>query len=476
MIVRTCIKEPILELYNAYGALQNAIDAHLAGRISEAAEQFKLANCPVVWTWLNTAWMGVVQHVVTLRPPGDTRTIPRTARDLDRNIAKNVKQTVLARDGYRCRYCGMPVVHADIRKIAHKLHPEAVPWNPRVASQQHSAFQAFWLQFDHVEPHSHGGRSSVDNVVVTCALCNFGKDRHTLRQLDLEDPRLRSPLPSEYDGLERFRSAAPKPTKVVDEAQAVVPRRGGKAPNSEGSASFSFPGAKISGEYQQKFDRLLREHLIPEFCSDPNRRMQPSGFVPPAKTIAERDCHRFMVAWQAGLIKHVGRGQYRAPMSSAHEQFFNSGLKTVVDRFFYLSIEPIITVGGLARLHFDHGWPLELLGMQSKGDTFDLVAYLEPNGPVHIACEVKKSDTEVDTLISLMNEYGRDWKTEAPTAKLRKNAWKKMAVLRSEPIPTFWVLGPAGRSHVFNVKRGDDELELIAVADSTLKFQSRAPG
>ncbi|MFZ4689637.1 MAG: HNH endonuclease [Polymorphobacter sp.] len=247
--MRTCIKEPIPELYDAYGALQNAIDAHLAGGTSEAAEHFKLANCPVVWTWLNTAWVGVTKHVVTLRPSGDTRTIIRADRYPDRNIAKNVRQMVLARDGYRCRYCGLPVVHADIRKIAHSIYPEAVPWNSRVASQQHSGFQAFWLQFDHVEPHSHGGQSSVENVVVTCALCNFGKDRHTLLQLELEDPRLRLPIPSEYDGLERFRSAAPRPTKVVDEAQAVAPRRGGTIQKSEGSSSFFFPGAKISGGY-----------------------------------------------------------------------------------------------------------------------------------------------------------------------------------------------------------------------------------
>lgn len=247
--MRTCIKDPIPELYEAYDALKNATEAHLAGAVSEAAEQFKLANCSVVWTWLNTAWFGVVQHVVTMRPLADTRVIHRAERDPDRNIAKTVKHMVLARDGFRCRYCGLPVVHADIRKIAHSLYPEAVPWNPRVASQQHSAFQAFWLQFDHVEPHSHGGRSSVDNVVVTCALCNFGKDRHTLRQLDLEDPRLRSPLPSEYDGLESFRSAALSRTKVADKARAVVPRRGGASPNNADTASFFFPGAKISGGY-----------------------------------------------------------------------------------------------------------------------------------------------------------------------------------------------------------------------------------
>jgi hypothetical protein len=53
--------------------------------------------------------------------------------------------------------------------------------------------------------HSRGGRSSESNVVVTCALCNFGKDKYTLRQLDVADPRLTEPVPCEWDGLERFR-------------------------------------------------------------------------------------------------------------------------------------------------------------------------------------------------------------------------------------------------------------------------------
>jgi 5-methylcytosine-specific restriction endonuclease McrA len=241
--------QTIPQLYQAYNALQNAVAAHLSGQFSEASRQFRLANCPTVWSWLNTAWVGVTKHVVTLRPLGDTRMIPRSERDPDRNIAKDVRRLVLARDGYQCRYCGLPVVHADIRKIAHKLYPDEVPWNLRVAREQHSAFQAFWLQFDHVEPHSHGGQSSVDNVVVTCALCNFGKDRHTLRQLDLEDPRLRPPLASDYDGLERFRLAASNHAKVAKSRDVVMPMQSDAAKNIGGYAAFFFPGATISGSY-----------------------------------------------------------------------------------------------------------------------------------------------------------------------------------------------------------------------------------
>ncbi|MCZ8133552.1 MAG: HNH endonuclease [Rhodobacteraceae bacterium] len=185
---------------------------------------------------------------MTKNPIGDTRQIPHSERDPDRVIAPKVRQEVLARDGYRCRYCGLPVVHSDIRKIAHRLYPDEVPWNARNARHQHSAFQTFWLQFDHVEPHSHGGRSSAENVVISCALCNFAKDRHTLRQLDLEDPRTRPPIASDFDGLETLREAQPKThTKAgkgqrKSEAQVL-------GQTVDASGSFFFPGATISSGY-----------------------------------------------------------------------------------------------------------------------------------------------------------------------------------------------------------------------------------
>ena len=160
-----------------------------------------------VWEWLNPGWTRIDLNVVVPAPPEDTQTISKDLRDPDRNIAPAIKSAVLQRDGYRCRYCGIPVVYADIRKLAHRLYPDAVPWEPYDVTKQHAGFACLWLQFDHVVPHSHGGRSSLDNVVISCALCNFGKDKYTLRQLNIEDPRLTPPVPSTWDGLERFRTS-----------------------------------------------------------------------------------------------------------------------------------------------------------------------------------------------------------------------------------------------------------------------------
>jgi len=246
--MRRYIKQPIPEIFAAWDAMKEAADAHVRGDFVRAEVLFRQADSPKVWDWLNSAWVGVTKNVVELKPQGDTSVIPKSERDPDRNIAPLIRRAVLERDGYRCRYCGIPVVDADIRKIAVKLYPESVGWDSRDPSKQHAGFQCLWLQFDHVEPHSHGGKSSTENVVVSCALCNFGKDRFTLRQLHVEDPRLREPEHIGYDGLERVRAFA-FPTSRLPSAKkpaVALPRSAQPAADTE---RYFIPGAWISLGY-----------------------------------------------------------------------------------------------------------------------------------------------------------------------------------------------------------------------------------
>lgn len=214
------IKQPISEIFDACQALSAAVDAHLTGRADEAAEHFRTANCPKVWAWVNPACSRPDLNVRVKSPPVDTKTVPKALRDPDRLVQKAIRQEVLARDGYRCRYCGIPVVRKEVRALANELYPEAVPWVDRDPSKQHAGFQCLWLQYDHVVPHSHGGRSTADNVVISCALCNFGKDRYTLNQLGLEDPRLRPVEWIDWDGLERLTASA-NIFRVMDQKHAA---------------------------------------------------------------------------------------------------------------------------------------------------------------------------------------------------------------------------------------------------------------
>lgn len=203
--------------------------------------------------------------------------------------------------------------------------------------------------------------------------------------------------------------------------------------------------------------------------------MKPSGFRPPSVAVSESDCRDFIRAWEAGLICHQGRGLYKAPMSAAHEQFFNSGAKAAADRAFYLAIEAVITVAGLARLHFDHGWPAELLGTQSRNYAFDLVAYRASEAPLHIACEVKKTVRESDRLVALMNEFAVVPAAEAPASGARRNAWKKLEALVLERPAMFWVLGPGGHSAVFDLRDVEGRLTLVSSTPDALRRPTAFP-
>ncbi len=211
--MRQYIKAPTAEVMESINSLISAVDAHIATDYALAASLFDKANCPITWKWLNDAWANSRRNIINSSSAYEGKVIPKTERD--KPPSASIKKEVLARDGYRCRYCGLPVVLADIRKIAHQLYPAQVPWG-RKNTEQHSGFQVTWLQFEHVIPRSQGGHSSLDNLVVSCALCNFAKGQYLLEQLDLEHPLLREPVNTQFDGLERLRPFSPKfsPKKV----------------------------------------------------------------------------------------------------------------------------------------------------------------------------------------------------------------------------------------------------------------------
>ena len=90
-----------------------------------------------------------------------------------------------------------------LHQLLKTLYPQVMQWG-RKNIEQHAAFQAMWLQYDHVLPHSRGGNNDLDNIVITCAPCNFGRMDRLLEEVGLQDPRNREPVRSNWDGLERL--------------------------------------------------------------------------------------------------------------------------------------------------------------------------------------------------------------------------------------------------------------------------------
>ena len=197
-MTRKCFREPIAEIYDASRYLDAAVSAHIGGHTEIAAELFRLADDKKIWDWTDSIWGKNSPYVVVEKQPG----LHAVTKVKARMPNAAMKRKLHERDGYHCRFCGIPVIRAEIRKLLHSKYPNEIPWG-RTNALQHAGFQCMWLQYDHVVPHSAGGENTLNNLVVTCAACNFGKMEYTVEELGLYDPREFAPVYSEWDGLER---------------------------------------------------------------------------------------------------------------------------------------------------------------------------------------------------------------------------------------------------------------------------------
>jgi HNH endonuclease len=203
--LRPFLREPIPTIALAARYLDEAVSAHLGGNIDGAQHLISLANMREIRDWTESIWGKHSRHVqyrpILSAPPS----LPKQQRDTARMPVVELKYQLRLRDGYHCRFCGIPLVRQEVRERIRQAYPEAKLWG-RSNAEQHSALQAMWMQYDHIIPHSRGGESTLDNMVLTCAPCNFGRMEHTLEEVGLIDPRSRQVVRSSWDGLERFEA------------------------------------------------------------------------------------------------------------------------------------------------------------------------------------------------------------------------------------------------------------------------------
>jgi len=155
MTLRKCIRERIPEIADAARYLNAAVSAHLNRRPDLAEQLIQLADIPAIREWTESIWgRGSPYLQITLEPHGAMA--QSGAQATERMPSKADKQLLLIRDGFHCRFCGIPVIRAEVRQRIAKAYPNALSWGRRNV-EQHAAFQAMWTQYDHVLPHSKGG-------------------------------------------------------------------------------------------------------------------------------------------------------------------------------------------------------------------------------------------------------------------------------------------------------------------------------
>jgi hypothetical protein len=200
---RACLREPIPEIIDAARLLDAAVSAHLLGRRELADTLFRLANNEVIWHWIDSVIGKNSSHVQYRKMEAAPPFIPSQQRITKRMPNSEVIKKIHLRDGFHCRFCGMPVIKATVRRSICSAYPEAVPWGKTNASR-HRAFFAMWAQYDHILPHARGGTNSIDNMVLACAACQFGRMNYTLDEVGLQYPRQQTRKQQFWDGLERF--------------------------------------------------------------------------------------------------------------------------------------------------------------------------------------------------------------------------------------------------------------------------------
>lgn len=219
---RLCLRSAIPELEAVAWLLCLAVAAHNEGDRTTATRFLTRANNQTVREWLGSVWgkgspYTQYRHVANAPP-----VILKADRPKTRHITSQEKRLIHQRDGYYCRFCRIPVIRPEIRARIVKTYPAVVEWGP-TNDRQHAAFQALWAQYDHITPHSRGGSSSLDNVVLTCAACNYGRMHYTLEEVGLADPRLPPTRIGPWDGLEGFRADAPDMQSMDGGMPALMP-------------------------------------------------------------------------------------------------------------------------------------------------------------------------------------------------------------------------------------------------------------
>lgn len=225
----------------------------------------------------------------------------------------------------------------------------------------------------------------------------------------------------------------------------------------------------------EEFRRRLHSNWLPAYCSEPQRDYSSEGFRPDSlKSLEAFDAGWFIQAIDRNLVKYESGG-FRAPLSNGGEPIFWELEKSISPRPITLWREPVITIGAVARLQVEYGWPINALGTQSRRSwAFDLVGYGDDGARELLLCEVKKSDREIEKLQAYMLEYCASDPLEAePDQKERKNAYRKVKDIRVAWPERVWLLGPGGRGTVFDIEREKESARFKMAAVSNDKLFHR---
>ena len=181
--LRPCLRPPKQEIAIAARLMKDAVTAHIEGRFGEAENLLGQANIAAIKEWADSL-IGKFSTYTTPRFRLSSSSKGSLPKEKARMPSSELKRMLHIRDGYHCRFCGTPIVRRQVRNRLVSLYPKVVLWGPRDADK-HSAVFVMEAQYDHIVPHSKGGRNELENLVLTCLPCNYGRGGFTLEEMGL---------------------------------------------------------------------------------------------------------------------------------------------------------------------------------------------------------------------------------------------------------------------------------------------------
>jgi hypothetical protein len=143
---RRCMREPIIEIFDAARLLSSATDAHLAGDRSSADSLLRAADMPIVRAWTESLWGRKAANPDQEKYhrfrviPGAPPVMKKVQRIATRMPSFADKRTIIKRCGRNCVFCGIPLIREQVRNAFRRAYPDAVPWG-NTNPTQHAAFQ-----------------------------------------------------------------------------------------------------------------------------------------------------------------------------------------------------------------------------------------------------------------------------------------------------------------------------------------------
>jgi HNH endonuclease len=177
----------------AFGAIHDGIRRVADGDISEA--KALLARFPDKeardWGIKHGQVSGRYRWRLLGEPPCPPAAGPRFG---PRTVSVVLAHKVYERDGYQCRYCGLPVIPREVLRATTLVVGSTVFGTGKPNNDNHGGALLSWAQVDHVVPWNLGGVTDLSNLVTSCWACNYGKHNYALEQIAVMDPRTRMPV------------------------------------------------------------------------------------------------------------------------------------------------------------------------------------------------------------------------------------------------------------------------------------------